>query len=88
MIIRVTFISLLDSFLDSRNLQLSEMMQYGHSFITESHKAQLCIPLPFKVSLFLSEDYIPSSSQVCIHLGSDPMPPKACGIILVAFNGF
>lgn len=82
------FISLLDSFLDSLNLWLSEMMQYGHSFITESHRAQLCIPLPLKVSLFLHEDYIPSSSEVCIHLGSDPTPPKAYGIILVAFNRF
>lgn len=88
MIIRVTYISLLDSFLDSLNLQPSEMMQYGHSFITESYRAQLCIPMPFKAPLFLSEDNILSSSEVYIHLESDPMPSKACGIIPVAFNRF
>lgn len=78
------------SFSDSLHLQLSlfEMMQRGHSFITESYRAQLCISLPFKMSLFLRSDYIASSSEVCIHLGSDPTPLKACGIILVAFNGF
>lgn len=54
MIMRIC-ISLLDSFSDSLLLQFSlfEMMQRGHAFITESYRAQLCVLLPFKMSLFL-----------------------------------